>query len=265
MALRSSFPLEKPSRVLLAGDWHGNTDRAIAAVQWGSARGAEGILQLGDFGIWAGSWGGSYIKTLNRELNRRGMWLGFVDGNHENFDLLESMPLRRGVRPVAQRITHLPRTYRWTWGEVTWLALGGAVSMDANARRPHVSWWPREAITAGEAWQATLGGPVQYMLTHDAPAGVDVPGLLDIWPADAMRAADRHRAQLREVAKSVLPDVIFHGHMHARYSQTVSFDQESVGKPTKVIGLASDHEPLAQNLLVVDLDARGFVVLPQAA
>lgn len=97
MALHSALPAEKPSRIVLAGDWHGDIDHAISAVRWASARGAQGILQLGDFGIWAGSEGVSYVKALNRELNRCDMWLGFVDGNHENFDVLNSKPVRQGV------------------------------------------------------------------------------------------------------------------------------------------------------------------------
>lgn len=260
MALHSAFPSERPSRIALAGDWHGDVDHAMRAVNWAWDRGAEGLLHLGDFGIWAGLWGESYLKVLDGHLDRLGMWLGFVDGNHENFDLLESFPVHDdGVRPVTSRITHLPRGFRWTWGEFTWLALGGAVSMDAHRRRPYVDWWPQEAITASQALEAVQGGPVHYMLTHDAPAGVEVPGLLDIWPADAVRAANQHREQLAVVVADVLPYVLFHGHMHVRYSQIVEF---APAMPTKVIGLSDNQGPFGENLLVLDLDAEGFVVLP---
>lgn len=134
------------------------------------------------------------------------------------------------------------------------------MSMDAARRRPHVDWWPQEEITASEAARAADGGPVHVMLTHDAPAGVDVPGLLDIWPDDAVRAANRHREQLRGIATELVPFLIFHGHMHVRYSQVVEFER---AMPTKVIGLSDNHGPFEDNLLLVDLDIRGGVILPR--
>ncbi len=44
-----------PSRVLLAGDWHGNLGWGLAVVDHAADAHAEVIVHVGDFGIWPGS------------------------------------------------------------------------------------------------------------------------------------------------------------------------------------------------------------------
>lgn len=94
-----------PSRTAIAGDWHADTEYAVAAIEHAAKRGATVLLHLGDFGY---NFTDDYLTALDDALDRC-IVLGFVDGNHENFDRLLSWPVDAdGLRCLRERIVHLP-------------------------------------------------------------------------------------------------------------------------------------------------------------
>jgi predicted phosphodiesterase len=234
------------SEILIAGDWHGNLGFAERVLEVAYRKGIETVYQLGDFGfVWPGK--DADLKTLNRTLIRFNQHLFFVDGNHEDFGKLLSIPLTRegGTRQVASRINHLPRGYRWQAGGLKWLALGGATSLDRSRRLEGSSWWPEEELTLGEAYRASEGGKVDIMLTHDAPDGVDIPGLGEYtWPENELIRAENHREKISAVVDAVAPEVLFHGHFHRMYTD---MREKSA---TFVIGLDCDGGIIAENAII---------------
>ena len=95
----------RPSRTAIAGDWHADTEYAVAAIEHAAKRGATVLLHLGDFGY---NFTDDYLTALDDALDRC-IVLGFVDGNHENFDRLLSWPVDAdGLRCLRERIVHLP-------------------------------------------------------------------------------------------------------------------------------------------------------------
>lgn len=51
------------------------------------------VIICGDFGgVWDGRW---HDKRCMDDLNARNFTTLFIDGNHENFDLLDRMPVER--------------------------------------------------------------------------------------------------------------------------------------------------------------------------
>jgi hypothetical protein len=54
-AVANETPLASPDngRVLLAGDWHGNTAHAVDVVRWAVRVRAATVVQIGDFGFSA--------------------------------------------------------------------------------------------------------------------------------------------------------------------------------------------------------------------
>lgn len=234
------------SEVLIAGDWHGNLQFAQKVLQIAYHKGIETIYQLGDFGfVWPGK--DDDLKSLNRTLMTYGQRLYFVDGNHEDFGRLYQYPIEDGIRKIASRITHLPRGYRWQTGGLKWLALGGATSLDRPRRLEGSSWWPEEELTLGEAYRASEGGKVDIMLTHDAPDGVDIPGLGEYtWPEAELIRAEAHREKISAVVDAVAPEVLFHGHFHRRY-----FDIRKKSA-TGVVGLDCDGGSISDNAVIFD-------------
>jgi hypothetical protein len=244
-------PLATPARVAFAGDWHANTRWGIAAIQYAAEQGAEAIVQLGDFGY---EFRAAFLDGLERALQRTGLRLLFVDGNHEDFPTLLRYPVRdNGLRRLSDRVWHLPRGFRWVWGGVRWLALGGAHSVDRPWREPGISWWHQEAITDDDIARAVAGGPADILVAHDCPAGVDIPGLAEsahLWPAEELVAANAHRAQLRRVVDAVRPRTIWHGHFHRRYSAVADLGYG----PVTAHGLDCDGSTFDGNVSVLTLD-----------
>lgn len=227
---------------MLAGDWHGDAAWArhvIRHVPVG-ANGRRLIIQLGDFGVWPGQSGTRYLDSVAAELAEANATCFFVDGNHEDFPQLARYPIRRdGLREVRPRLFHLPRGTRWTWKGIRFLALGGATSLDRPWRTAGVDWWPDEELTRADLARAIGGGACDVMLTHDAPSGIDVPGLppTSTWQPAEVERAHRHRDLLREVVDAVQPKGLVHGHFHSRYDAELAVDG---GHRVSVIGLANE-------------------------
>src|SRR5690606_15654591 len=116
-----------PDCVLVFGDVHSVASQVTRACVEADRFGVKVLVQLGDFGIWSGSAGYNFLEQVQATLEAYDQLLLFVDGNHENFDNLYEYPVDEdGVRRVRERIWHLPRGLRWSWGGHRFGALGGA-------------------------------------------------------------------------------------------------------------------------------------------
>lgn len=253
-----NFPVD-PDKVLLAGDWHGNWVRAIEVIRIADERGVEVIVHVGDFGYWTpGLSTDMYLKKVNEACKKAGITLLWVDGNHECHSVLLNQPIDEatGVRRIRSNVYHLPRGFRWTWHGKTWLALGGAVSVDRHMRTENRSWWPEEIISGDDAELAKKGGKADFMVTHDAPNKVFIPGLMsDMFPRDLIYKSELHRDVLGDVVDVVCPDFLFHGHYHVRY---VDERPRPDGGVTHVIGLADDGAALSDNFAVISFKEDGY-------
>ena len=246
-----------PKSVALAGDWHGDLGHAKSVIGWAAREGANGVVQLGDFGFWHGAAGKAYLDGVAAALDEAGIWLVFIDGNHENFERLNALPLDDlGARPVRDHLWHLPRGLRWRWHGRTWLALGGATSLDRPGRSLGVSWWPEEEITGREVMFTVLDGEADVMLTHDCPEGVDIPGLPpeSWWPREELARANRHRAQLRQVVDAVQPKELWHGHFHSEYTATLRGEFAGKAYECTVRGLDDNTGPFPKNVHLLSLE-----------
>jgi hypothetical protein len=233
----------EPGRIGVAGDWHGNTVWAVRAVREMAALlpadAPRVIVQLGDFGIWPGLGGREFLARLDAALAGAGAELWFADGNHEDFTRLARLrPGPDGRARVTGRIFRLPRGHRWRWHGRTWLALGGAVSLDRVIRTEGRDWWPGEEITAGQEAAVIAGGPAEVMVTHDCPAGVThaFPPPPSWWDLADLARSDAHRERLRRVVTAVRPAHLMHGHLHTGYQRTCDFGYG----PVQVTGLDRD-------------------------
>ena len=250
--MTSINPLAEPSRIAFVGDVHMNAHWLEVVIDDAKAQGADVIVQLGDFGY---DFTPSFMRTISRALGRAGLLLLFVDGNHENFGCLYSLPIGAdGLRPLGSHIWHLPRGFRWTWSGVRFLALGGAHSVDRPYRTPGMSWWPQEWISDDEAAAAIAGGPADVLISHDCPSGVVIPGIDDRaapppFPPAEILTAHEHRRIVRRVVDAVRPKQVWHGHYHVDYEQTVDLGWG----PMTVTGLNCDETSIEANLRVVEL------------
>jgi len=240
-----------PAKVMIAGDWHGNGFHADRAIRHAAEHGAQAVLHVGDFGY---RFSPPFMAKVQRALEDTSLALGFVPGNHDDYGRLDRLEAEHGCTAIPMRpnIFYLPRGYRWTWSGRSFLALGGAHSVD-RPWRARGEWWARETITIGEALNASLDGPADVMICHDVPDGVRIPcieGNPIGFPESEIEAAQRHRELLRRVVDVVQPKHLFAGHYHCR------LDAPLVGRDyrTEVHILDMDGRSIADN--AVDLDLR---------
>lgn len=229
--------MQNVENILALGDSHGNGGFVAEAIGAALGYGCEVIVQVGDFGIWDHKIDGvNFLNKMEEFLEKAGFPLIFCDGNHENFDSLYALPIDEdGFRRVRPHIWHAPRGHIWEMGGVTFMAMGGAHSIDGprgvwqQGRGPkparHVmddpvdlgSWWPQETITPAEVVEAIQNieaypKPIDVLIAHDCPLGVDIPGI------DGYPAGNENRRLLAQVCEAADPNVIFCGHFHLRYT-----------------------------------------------
>lgn len=162
----------------------GDTHRDIDIAKLKSRRFPQGreltkqdfVIICGDFGmVWDGS---NTDKYWQKWLSRKPWTTLFVDGNHENFDMLnnlETVPMFGShVGKVTDSIYHLRRGHVYKINNNTFFTMGGASSHDKTYREEGISWWPQEMISDTEINTAldTLEKydyTVDYMITHCAP------------------------------------------------------------------------------------------------
>lgn len=239
------------TRIAICGDWHRNYAYARKALNYAIKRDAEVVLHVGDLGIEGHD---GYLAQINDVCVENDIIFMVADGNHENHAWLNAQPVDDdGVRRLYERVWHLPRGFRWEWCDVTFMALGGAHSVDKEWRNAGIDWFPEETITLGEAYRAAADGHVDVMITHDCPAGVNIPRLDEgktIFPAAQLEIAERHRALLREVVNEVTPRFLWHGHYHRCYRDILDIDGEN---KCIVTGLDMDGKDFERNVNIVDV------------
>ena len=154
------------------------------------------VIVAGDFGLWDNS--KSEIHALDW-LENKPFTTVFIDGNHENHDMLDAMPIGEWhggkVHFIRPSVIHLMRGQVYKIEEKTFFTFGGASSHDirdgilehddphfkrkkkqldrnrAMYRINHVSWWERELPSQEEMDEGLTNlekhnNKVDYIITH---------------------------------------------------------------------------------------------------
>jgi predicted phosphodiesterase len=88
--------MPEPSRLMLAGDWHGDSMWAEIMIGWAKKHHCDAILQLGDWGYWprweeeTRSQTGTchFTQKMKAYAEKVGVRIYWLDGNHENHEAL---------------------------------------------------------------------------------------------------------------------------------------------------------------------------------
>lgn len=156
----------------LKGDIHGNLFEVIDFINRFNLGEGDNIIILGDCGI---AWRkdrkdlDQNIKLWNECGN--GVKLYFLDGNHENFNILNSLPIENNMGKIADNIYHLRRGQTYEFEGKKMLVCGGADSIDKYRRVENFTWWKEETISQ-ETIDDIPAGYYDYVLTHCCPKSV---------------------------------------------------------------------------------------------
>lgn len=256
-------------RVLVTGDWHGNTEHAQRTIAKAGDLKIQHVIQVGDFGLWTHYFDGQvFLDEVQESARANNLSVYVVGGNHENWDhwnwITSNFPGAKGFAAVRSRVLLSPKTNSWSWAGKKFGIAGGAVSVDKDDRLlterggVHMSpsgfmanygrgsgsrtqWWPDEQFTEDD-YSAFVRdvGRVDYLFTHDCS---DYTPFHDRLKPDLDSKA--HRQRIDKVIAHSQASLHVHGHMHTRYDWENSrshgfYEPGPDARSTRTIGLEAD-------------------------
>ncbi len=160
--------------IIVTGDTHGIIDYSkIKNIVKKNILGKDDYLIIaGDFGA---IWDEEELENDLSYYTRLPFTVLFVDGNHENFDIINSYPISiwngGKVHVIKDNIIHLMRGQVYTIEDKTIFTFGGGTSIDKYRRTEHISWWAEEIPSDEEFKEAKdnllkYNNKVDYIITH---------------------------------------------------------------------------------------------------
>lgn len=246
----------------LLGDTHGDQAWIRLAADRFADLGITTVIQVGDLGISAEPTSTDKWNDANEHLCRTGITMLVAPGNHEDYDLINTLtPDAGGWLPFRSHILLAPRGHRIELVGRTFVFLGGAGSVDRTAREVYRentgvrTRWTQEAISADDVSAAAAGSHADVMITHESPFPVAQVELGfrggDFEPADVAYARGV-RMRLTEAVAAVQPELLVHGHHHRAIDD--QWVHPDTGHVTRVRGLSLEFDE--NSLGVLDLGER---------
>lgn len=137
------------------------------------------LIICGDFGgVWCGDNEELYWRKW---LEKKNFTTLFVDGNHENFDLLNEFPVVSffggKAHKISDKIYHLMRGELYEIEGKKFFTFGGASSHDKDVRTEGKNWWKEELPSENEIENAlqnleAVSWSVDFVITHSAPTKI---------------------------------------------------------------------------------------------
>ncbi|ACO86283.1 metallophosphoesterase [Clostridium botulinum] len=160
--------------IFVTGDTHIPRDiEKLNFVNYKNLTKDDYVIICGDFGA---IWDNSKQELYYREWLQNKPWTTlFIDGNHENFDLLYKFPVEDKfggkVHKINDSIYHLMRGQVFNVNDIKFFTMGGATSTDHQNRIKNISWWKEEIpnnieMTEGLDNLRKHNNEVDYILTH---------------------------------------------------------------------------------------------------
>lgn len=211
--------------IYITGDTHGafdihkiNPDEFVAGR---SLTRDDYVIICGDFGcLWDGGKSDAFWMNWLETLPWNTL---FIDGNHENFDVLNAYPVEEWkggkVHKIRDNVRHLMRGQVFDLDGEKILTVGGAFSHDTDFRSQGKNWWKEEMLTEEEASETLenlekADWKVDYIITHDV---YDSHPLASKYPC-TMEAYDPDQVHIQHFLEQIRQKTDyrkwFHGHYH---------------------------------------------------
>ena len=159
--------------IYITGDTHGDVDyKKLLSLKEKNLSYGDFLIICGDAGI---CWSPQTFQYHLDLYNDIGCTIIFIDGNHENYEMLNQCPLVEHhnalMHQIDKHIFHVLRGEIMIIDNLSFLCVGGAVSIDKMYRTPYVSWWPEEEITYHDIDNALsnlkkVNNKVDFVITH---------------------------------------------------------------------------------------------------
>lgn len=170
--------------IVITGDTHGTFDIGKVVRYFNEHEDEytqdDYLIICGDVGICGFS--AAYEANTRAVFRSLPVTTLFIDGNHENFEQLNSYAVEQWnggkVHIIEDNMIHLMRGQIFKIDGLKFFTFGGAYSIDKMSRAEGISWFPEEIPSREEyeeGWKnlEKEDFQVDYILTHTAPR--DVP------------------------------------------------------------------------------------------
>lgn len=157
--------------IYVTGDMHGDISR-LRSKEARRLRKNDYLIICGDFGfIWDGS---PKEKRILKWLGKRKYHVLFIEGTHDNLDLINTYPVKEWngglVHEISGKVRHLIRGGVFNLDGSKVFAFGGGESHDADLRG-HDMWWHEELPTPEVIAEARENlrrndNKIDYIVTH---------------------------------------------------------------------------------------------------
>ncbi len=164
--------------IYITGDIHGDTER-LSKTELGMLTASDTLIICGDFGfIWNDD---KKEKQFLNRLEKRKYTICFIDGTHENFDILNNMPvvMWNGGRAhkIRNNIYHLMRGQIYEIDGKKIFTMGGGEDPELDLQENDDLTLRKEIPTAQEMLTGVSnmerhGYKVDYIITHEPPAKI---------------------------------------------------------------------------------------------
>lgn len=171
----------------VTGDTHGNLER-FKEKSLKKLKKEDTLIICGDFGF---IWNNSRLEKNNlRKLSELKYTIAFVDGCHENFDLLYSYPIETWnggkVHVISDNIVHLMRGQVYNIEGFKIFTFGGGHSDDIEIRKETNTWYPKEEPSPEEVLEGVnnliaCDYKVDYIITHEPPSSIKMCLDIDVF------------------------------------------------------------------------------------
>ena len=191
--------------IFITGDTHADVERFNTEIfpEQKEMTKDDYVIVLGDFGLVWNKAESKYEKHWLDWLDKKPFTTLFIDGNHENFDRLETYKSETWhggrIQRIRPSVIHLKRGYVFNLQGLKFFVFGGARSHDIQdgilqPGDPKIkewgpsgyrklyrvlgeSWWPQEMPTEAEMIRgrknlAKNNNNVDFVLTHDMPTSM---------------------------------------------------------------------------------------------
>ena len=203
--------------IYITGDMHGDESR-LYDKEWRKLKAGDILIVLGDFGfLWNDT---ERERQALKYLGTRKFTVCFLDGTHENFDLIKKSRVTywKGgkVHRISDKLLHLMRGQIFNIDGIKFFAFGGGESVDKDEKSEHNKWWRNELPSPNEmAMGATMldeeDCKVDYILTHEPPSRVKSAMLLRKGQSDRV---NKLNGFFEEVANTCSFSHWYFGSMH---------------------------------------------------
>ncbi len=159
--------------IYVTADLHGDAER-FRSKEIRRLKKGDTLIVLGDFGfLWQDT---QKEKKILKKLGKKKYQILFLDGAHENFDLLERYPLEDWgggrVRRIEGGLLYLTRGQVYVIEGKRIFVMGGGESDEKEMRTQQQKWFPQELPGPQELEEARenlerFQWKVDYVLTHD--------------------------------------------------------------------------------------------------